>query len=347
MILFIIASIFSENITRHWAVYRNHYWLWCTGLLFWLPFLTGLWSDNLSAWQRLIEIKIPLLLIPFCSFVFTKFSPGITIRVNIFFVVVIVIGCAWSLRQYAMNFSAIQEDYLKARVMATPMSNEHVRFSWAVVIACLVLAYETVKNFAAWKKTYRIIALATIAFFVFYLHVLSARTGIIGFYLIAIIQAIYFLRRKLLLFLLSLGIIFLLPILCWFLLPTFQNRLRFIWWDFQNYMRGNYVEGLSDVPRILSLKAGWQIMNEHPLGGTGFGDLNHEMFLWYNRNATYLREYERLMPSNEALVYSAGAGIFTGFIFLAVVLMPFFLKSLRKNIYWICFHLIARVIFMY
>jgi len=71
------------------------------------------------------------------------------------------------------------------------------------------------------------------------------------------------------------------------------------------------------------------------------------MFLWYDRHASYLREYERLMPSNETLLYSAAAGIPAGLIFLAIVLMPLFLKSMRKNIYWICFHLIACVIFMY
>ncbi len=342
-----IAAVLSQNIGQQLALYRRHYWLCCIGVLFMLPVISGLWSENISAWQRFIEIKLPLLLLPFCSVVFTKYSPATFTRVNISFIAIIVIGCGWSLWQYVTDISEIQQDYLKARVIPTLMSNEYVRFSWAVVIAYLVLLYESIKNFTRWNRVSMTIAIITIVFFTIYLQVLSSKTGIISFYLVNTMLVIYFLRRKAFLFLLALAMILLLPLLSWFLLPTFQNRVKFVWWDFQNYTRGNYVEGLSDAPRIVSGKAAWHIVKQHPLAGTGFGDLNHEMFLWYDRHAAYLRDYERLMPSNEWLLYSAGAGIPAGLIFLVVVFMPFLLKSLRKNIYWICIHLIACVIFVY
>jgi hypothetical protein len=107
------------------------------------------------------------------------------------------------------------------------------------------------------------------------------------------------------------------------------------------------VEGLSDTPRILSIKGGLQILNRHPVLGTGYGDLNQEMISWYEKNATFLQDYERLMPSSQWLVYSAGAGIIAGSLFILVAFMPFLVKSLRKNIFWIGVHLLTLVIFVY
>lgn len=347
MILFIVAAIFSQSFYSQLAIYRSHSWLWCMGLLFTLPFVSGLWSENISSWQRLMEIKVPLLLMPFCGIVFMKYTQPMFKWVNIFFVGIIFIGCSWSMWQYSKDFSGIQEEYLRAGTIPTPMSNEHVRFSWAVVLAYLVLLYETINGFSKWDRALKILALAVLVVFGVYLHLLSARTGIMGFFLINLLLAIYFLRKRLLLLFSTFGIIVLMPILGWYFLPTFQNRIKFVWWDFQNYSQGNYVEGLSDTPRILSIKGGWQIMNQHPVLGTGFGDLNQEMMFWYDKHATFLLGYERLMPSNQWLIYSDGAGIIAGCLFLIVAVMPFLLRSLRKNIFWICTHLITFIIFVY
>jgi O-antigen ligase len=136
-------------------------------------------------------------------------------------------------------------------------------------------------------------------------------------------------------------------LLAWFLLPTFQNRLKFILWDFQHYTRGGYTEGLSDTPRVLSFDAGRQLVAAHPWLGTGFGDLRGSMNEWYGQHAPFMKEYEQLLPSNEVLLHAAASGIPLTMLFLLVILAPLGMRGYRTSAAWMSFHLIALAGFMY
>jgi len=137
------------------------------------------------------------------------------------------------------------------------------------------------------------------------------------------------------------------PLIGWFLLPSFQNRVKFVVWDYQNYSRGNYVEGLSDGPRILSYQAGADVFSRHPLTGVGSGDVLSETWEWYDMNAPLLKNYERLLPSNEVLLYACAGGILAAIVCLVALLYPFFMKNIRGNMLWFCFHITSAIGFMY
>ncbi|NJO25754.1 MAG: hypothetical protein HC867_08320 [Bacteroidia bacterium] len=83
-------------------------------------------------------------------------------------------------------------------------------------------------------------------------------------------------RTRKILFTALLALLVCLPIAAYYVFPTFQNKVKFIKWDYQNYSRGNYVEGLPDAARILSFRAGVYIITSHPVGGVGFGDIYNE-----------------------------------------------------------------------
>ena len=120
------------------------------------------------------------------------------------------------------------------------------------------------------------------------------------------------------------------PFIAWVSLPTFRNRIKFVWWDFQHYSRGGYSEGLSDTPRILSIDAGKALLKENPVLGTGFGDLQMEITAWYTRNTPFLKGYEQLLPSNEGLIYAVGSGLIGFMIFLIAVLYPLSMSKLQE-----------------
>jgi len=56
------------------------------------------------------------------------------------FIVLIAVGCCWSIGQYVADYQTITEGYLRAKVIPTPFDNNHLWFSYAVVIAILLLA---------------------------------------------------------------------------------------------------------------------------------------------------------------------------------------------------------------
>jgi hypothetical protein len=184
-----------------------------------------------------------------------------------------------------------------------------------------------------------------LVYLIVYLHVLAAKTGVLGLYIVSAIFLWKQVSGKWRLY--GLMILLLLPILSWFLLPSFQNRLRFILWDFQNYSRGNYTEGLSDAPRILSFQAGAAIVKSNFLYGVGSGDVLQETIEWYKIYAPFLKPYEQLLPCNQILMLVCSGGVFMGLMGLIFFLMPFWIKELKKNFLWLAFHTVAIFGFMY
>ena len=138
-----------------------------------------------------------------------------------------------------------------------------------------------------------------------------------------------------------------LPLIAWFTVPSFQQRVKFVRWDFQNYSRGNYVEGLNDAPRILSWRAATEIIREHTITGAGAGDARQAVKQWYSVHAPFLKPYEQLLPANQMLIYGVYAGIAGLLVALFVLLMPLWMLPHRKNMLWLSFHLLAVLGFMY
>ncbi|RYF78943.1 MAG: hypothetical protein EON98_15260, partial [Chitinophagaceae bacterium] len=95
-------------------------------------------------------------------------------------------GCVYGLIDYGQHTEQIHEGYKRAKTIITPLEDDHVRFSWLVsvaVILCLFLFHRSQ------QKAERIIALLLVTFFVVYLHILSARTGLFSLYLFLLLYA--------------------------------------------------------------------------------------------------------------------------------------------------------------
>ncbi|HSF44651.1 MAG TPA: O-antigen ligase family protein, partial [Chitinophagaceae bacterium] len=178
-----------------------------------------------------------------------------------------------------------------------------------------------------------------------FIHVLAAKTGLMGFYIVNAVAILSVVPRKWRVA--SILLFISIPLMGWFLLPSFQNRVKFVIWDFQNYSRGSYVEGLSDGPRIISYQAGMEVFSKHPVTGVGSGDVLGETWKWYDDHASFLKNYERLLPSNEVLLYACAGGILAALICLVALFYPFFMRTLKGNMIWICFHIVSVIGFMY
>ncbi len=117
--------------------------------------------------------------------------------------------------------------------------------------------------------------------------------------------------------------------------PTLHNRVQYVLYDFSNYSRGKIETGSSDGARVLSIKAGAAITQQHPFSGVGFGDLKNEINHWHEQFHPTTQDYERFIPTNEWLIYAAASGVLGVLLFSAgiIYLLPFF--SL-KNIFSFC-----------
>jgi O-antigen ligase len=313
--------------------------------LFFIPFLSGLWSQNVQQWAIVIQHKVPLLIIPFCCTVLLSIDQQSSRKLVYLGVFTTFISMLKTIILYALNAQDISRSYLQAKVLPVDMSNDHVRYAWLLVLVFSGLLHLLITENKQVSRTEKKWIIVYLIFTSIFLHLLASKTGILGLYLVIGLAVLFHGRKRLAIWITALSV--LIPSLAWFFFPTFRNRIKFVWWDFQHYTRGGYTEGLSDTPRILSLQAGKDLVREYPFWGTGFGDLKQATMNWYYQYAPYLKEYEQLLPSNQGLIYAAGSGLAGLIFFLLATVYPFFMSGFRSNYAWISFHAVAVFGFLY
>jgi hypothetical protein len=181
-----------------------------------------------------------------------------------------------------------------------------------------------------------------------YLHLLSARTGLFSLYIIVFyfLVRFIFIRRSFKYALMAIAILVILPVLAWFFVPSFQNRIAYFKYDFEYVKRAEYLPGANDGNRFLSIRAGLGVLDQHPLG-VGAGDVENEIFKWYKTNVPGMLETDKIYPASEFLIYGLIAG-WPGLIaFTVIMLLPFFVSNPRHRLIWICLNTTAAFSFMF
>lgn len=299
--------------------------------LFILPGLSFLWSEDKKEWLQLMITKLPLLFLPLALAQGFELSLAKWKQFAVVFLLVAFAGTLYSSVLYGMNTTALHQAYQKAKLLPTPMHGDHLRFSLLVSIALLFVFYLWEKK-CFQKQKLLLVVLA--GWLIFFIHLLAARTGLICFYLMALAFATRWLvlRQKTKWAWLVLSIIVVLPLLAFQFLPSFSARVRYLRYDLTEAWNGHYVPGSTDGNRILSIKASWNILQQHPVG-VGFGDIKNEMNNWYAANRPGILESDKLFPSSEWLVHALVAG-WPGLIFLSLLIVGPFFIAVRDRFYW-------------
>ena len=334
--LFLFLTCFHKNIVQQLSSFFRNPFLLGMSFLFFIPFISWFGTEDKSMWLRFVRIKLPLFLFP-CAFAGNwQLSPKQWRWTAFSFLFLVFSGCCWSLWQYVQNLHSVHEQYLKAKIFSTPLENDHVRFSLVVAIAvvCLVLLLQKYVDRKKW-----IIPVACILFFIAYLHVLSARTGLISLYIFLLLAIFHLLinSKKIKWAAGLLALIIVMPVVAWFVFPTFQNRIKYNLYDLSNVRENKYVPGANDGNRILSLKAGWNVLNEHPWGVGG--DVVRKTYEWYDKNVPGMEETEKLFPSSEPLMYAGFAGWMGFILFFIIILVPFFEHVKSNYFFWFVLNL--------
>ena len=313
------------------------------GLILLPVMLSGLWSDDKTLWWNSLSIKLPLVTM-MLGLSAVALSKQRWVQVSLMYIFIISLGCCWSLWQYAANMAGIQAAYLQAKLLPTPADNDHLRFSWMVVTAILL----GIKCWQVEKKyLMKISLLVLIIFLILYLHILASKTGLVSLYLGCFIYLLYtlFIQKK---WKTGIGIVVItvmFAMVCYATMPTLRNRLQYVAYDFGNYKTGNIMPGYNDAARWLSMKAGYQIMQNHPLYGVGFGDMFIEIDQWHRQNHPNSFAYERFYPANEWLVYGTGSG-WPGLLCFAVGFFLLAYATTSKNILSVIFSVISLIPFL-
>jgi hypothetical protein len=403
MILFILVC-FSYNPGRQIKFFISTPLLWVITLLFIIPLITGAWSEDSKEWMGNLRIKLPLLLLPLAFASPFVMSRKQWLTIGVLFILLVTAGSLWTVYHYVLDMETVNEGYLRATTMRTPLENDHVRFSWMVAVAVLISLWlvmdgVSLRQQSAHSKnrlpftsdfqpahtsttSYELINPSTfhpvnlhtpstakpnsrflipnsltdkrmslwiaIVWLSIFLHILAARTGLVCFYLIIFVTMVRCCmvvpnKKKAVT---GLALIFLLPLAAWFVLPSFRNKLKYIRFEMDYTKHAHYLPGGNDATRIISFKAGTELIEDNLLAGVGFGDIGRETKKWYSVHYPQMKETEKILPGNEWLIYGTGAGIAGLLLFTLSMVIPFF-STVRQRSRWIIFCSLAAIPFLF
>ncbi len=305
-------------------------------MLLLLPVLASyFWSSDKNTWMRFVFIKLPLLFIPIGLLSIKNFEKQTWIIGTKIIIAIVLLCSVWSVWNYSIQIQEISKSYLVAKLIPTVLDNDHVRFSWLVVLAIILLVHICFFEWLSLKTLYKFLYGLICVWFVFYLHLLASKTGLVCMYLSVFLGSVFLLKDKRFRQNIYASWVFLIvvSILSFIYLPTLRNRVQYIQYDYSIYSKGEFVSGLNDGARVLSWKAGVEIFKENIIAGTGFGDIPEKVRSWHQTNYPSSQLYEQFLPLNEWLVYASASGVMGLLVFSFAIFWMLILIWETKNVF--------------
>lgn len=345
MMFFVAASFLHKEPREQLRRFVSSPLLWGMSLLFFLPLISGLWSGDKTQWLDTVRIKLPLLFLPLAFAAPFSFTQRRWNMLAWIFILLVLGGTCWSFFHYSANAAAINEGYLSAKSMITPLGNDHVRFSWLISLAVLFCGWLYFRGgLKVWEKYF---VMAVAVWLIIFLHLLAARTGLLSFYTGLLIVVAWLIQNRLSrLYGLTLLLVCLaLPLIAYYTVPTFKNKVKYFRYEWEHISGSGYLPGSNDGVRLISMKAGWSIMKENPALGVGFGDVMPASRVWYGSASPQMLESDKIFPSSEWLMYGAGCGIPGFILFTGIMCIPFFTRT-KHGLTWLILNTTAALSFM-
>lgn len=325
---FAIAAVWEslanrEGLRERWKGFLKRPDFWVFGLHF-VIVLMGVWSiQDQGFWLERLRIKLPFLILPLAFFFMPSFTQRQYFSLLYVLIILLSITSLGILINYNLDYENVQ--LLIKQGQSMPMPSNHIRFSLLVAIGVLAAAYLYWKGYY-WKspKEQRWIGGMGLFLLVF-LHVLSVRSGIAALYLAVLVVGLRYawVQRK---YGLALGLVAALtalPLLGYFLLPSFKMKVDYALYDLRMRQSGQGTM-LSDSERITTLRAGWNIFKAAPVLGVGAGNLDQAVHFQYQAN--FPNAARVMMPHNQFLYVAAGSGLIGLGLFLVAIFLPLFYR---------------------
>lgn len=285
------------------------------------------WSDNVVYFKERMQIMVPFLVLPFSFFSMNRWEMKWYDILILLFIVLNLSGIGWSLQSYFQHKENFDAAYGFSKVIPTPFKNDHIRFSLAVVMSICFCADLFLKHT---NLFIRILISFVILVDIAYLHILSAKTGIVAFYLvalIAVIQVIFSTKfRKL--GVASLFVLAILPFVMYLIFPSFKNKIGYIRYSISQMGNKEKEANISDEGRLISYQYAFEIIREHPIAGIGLGDVYGQMKERYDRDFQE-KEAVTLLPHNQFLMAGVAVGVL-GILYLLIMQVSIY-RLVKKN----------------
>jgi len=326
-----------SSIKTYLKNFTSRYYFWPFTLVLLSMVFSIINSENLGYWWHHVQLKLPFLVLPLAFASFTFLNKSHLWKIVRVFVVISVITAFHTLICYFLRFDYYNDLISKGQSLYTPV--QHVNYSLMIAFAAII----SMIDFMERKNNWSLVA----GFFLFvFIHVLAVRTGMVAMYagLMALVFSYTLINKK---YLQGLGMIvfcFAIPIIAYFCLPSFANKLDYMIWDLTQMINGKTAD-YSDGGRIVSLQLGLDLFKAQPWLGTGIGDFKEACLDWY-LNSDLEFKGKNNFPHNQFLYSLASTGIIGFFLYQLAFIIPFFVHKLYKNYLSLILYIVIYVSFL-
>ncbi len=313
---------------------KNISFISCLFFLFYLSsFLSLFYSENQNIAQQKLILKLPILLFPLLVFLFQEIS-NITKEK----IVLILLYCSYfplfiSVYNYFLNKELFDMLVLQSKPIPIEFGYGiyHIQFS---VFCCLIILssfyflLEKIKT-----KNFNFMFFVMLVFTILntvFVHIMSARTGILSLYfgvlIIVIFNLKHVLKNKFIL-----GLLILIPIIIFSVSSSLKNRVKNTIQDFKVVYKGDNANEYSFAMRVLAWKNAINLIKNNPILGVGIGDTEKELLLQFEKNNSILDEKNRKKPHFQLLESYCQSGILNFFLFFLIFLALIFQGIKKRN----------------
>jgi O-antigen ligase len=324
-ILFLLSE---KPETKIKEVFKNLISVTLVGILL-IYLLSFFNSENHGEYLKVIKNKIPYLFIPISLVSVQKLSKQQLIFIQYIFIVCCLYSSGWSYYQYLQNSEIYADLYARGEVIPTLI--HHVSFAVLLCFAAIFVLNNSIhKN----GKTEKIINVFLFIWFIYFLHILSVRTGILLLYVSLFLYGVILLiTQKKIVITISLFLLLILSsIISYQKIPTIKSKIAYTFYGIAQYKnKQDTANVVSDARRILSDKIGIEILQKNKMSGVGLGDIKDEM------NSIYKQQYPQFNSEvyshihNQYLYTICGVGLLIGSLFCILLLLPLFQFIRAKN----------------
>jgi O-antigen ligase len=321
MIVLFLNAFHPLTLKKTWEDWKkNRFALFCL-LFFASYFISGLWSTDTGNWLKFVQIKLPFLILPFAFFSIpleqAKFQRAVMGGV----LLVLLVGMC-----YSFYFLVVNPQFLTQYLhLPSPVEGDYIRFTIALVLGIQFVVYQFLHRKELLSRRDKTVLLLWGLLAVAYIHIQAAKSGLLCFYLLLLVYIIWLLPRK------WKWLIILFPVLgiagIWSLssLPSVQKQIKNFSYEQKVWETNDtamFNKSSSFVPRLISYKAALEVIRDHPVSGTGAGDMKVEIDKKYEEKYPNIRPVFRLIPHNQFICTMLVIGIPLSLFLVLMVLSP-------------------------
>lgn len=332
------TALLNVELEKNWKSFFKENYLLLITFYFLLLSLSFFWSEDKHYFISRLQTILPFLILPFAFHSFKSWKENWFQYLLLVFVFLNLIGNTYSLINYFSHKEMYDLGYSFSKVIPTPFKNDHIRYSISVLLS-IIFCIEIYRH---QKNNLLKIGLLLIVFYdILFLHILSAKTGLLAFYLVAFIfifKLITIKKYRVIGFGSLLSII-LLPFLMYQFSSTFKAKSHYVKYSFEQMKNANKESNISDEGRLISYDYALKSIKQNSILGVGYGDIFHEME-WHYQQEFKDKNANVLLPHNQFLVVGLAIGIL-GIIYLLILQIFLFIKSFKSgflvSIIWFIF----------